>query len=103
MLFIVTLTYRRPASDLDAQLDAHRRWLATHTRSGHIITAGPLEPKTGGLIVAACETRAELDALLADDPFVIHQLVDVHVLASAPAIRHAEFPERWAGSAKAVA
>jgi uncharacterized protein YciI len=103
VLFIVTLNYRRPAGELDAHLDAHRGWLAAHTRSGRFIAAGPLAPKTGGLIVASCATRAELDALLADDPFVLHELVDVHVAACTPALRHADFPERWASGAKAVA
>jgi uncharacterized protein YciI len=103
MLFIVTLAYRRPPAELEAHLDAHRRWLATHMRAGHFIAAGPLEPKTGGLIVAHGESREAIAALLADDPFVIHALVDAHVLACTPAMRHAEFPERWAGAVPSLA
>lgn len=98
MLFIITLRYRHPPAELQEHLDAHRRWLATHMRAGRFIAAGPLEPKTGGLIVAHGDTRESIDALMADDPFVIHALVDVHVLACMPAMRHAEFPERWAGA-----
>ena len=103
MLFIVTLTYRRPADEINAQLDAHRGWLVANTRAGRIAVAGPLEPPTGGLIVAHCTDRAELDHMMADDAFVIHGLVDVHVLCVSPALRHEDFPVRWAVDAKPVA
>lgn len=103
MLFIVTLTYRRAPHEIEGRLDAHRDWLAAHTRTGGFLTAGPLESRTGGLIVAHCDTRASLDAIMATDPFVIDGLVDVEVRAAVPAVRHAEFPARWAAGAKALA
>jgi uncharacterized protein YciI len=102
MLFIVTLTYRRPPNELERQLDDHRAWLATNTRRGSFIIAGPLASKTGGLIIAHAATREELDAIVATDPFVNEGLVDVEVRAVAPAIRHAEFPVRWAAAAEAL-
>lgn len=102
MLFIVTLTYRAAAAAIEAQLPGHREWLARHIASGRFLTAGPIEPRTGGLIVAYGEDRAELDALLAGDPFVDLALVEVSVLGAAPALRHAEFPARWAPAAKAL-
>ena len=102
MLFTVTLTYRADAAVIEAQLPAHRDWLAPHITHGRFLVAGPLEPRTGGLILAHCEDREELDALLAADPFVALGLVDVAVLAAAPALRHAEFPGRWAATAKAL-
>lgn len=103
MLFIITLTYRRPAEELDAQLEAHRGWLVANTRAGRIAVAGPLEPRTGGLIVAHCADRDELDRMIAQDAFVIHGLVDVDVLCVSPALRHEAFPARWAVEAKPVA
>lgn len=100
MLFVVTLTYRAPQQAIDAQLDAHRAWLATHLASGRFIVAGPLAPGTGGLIVAQGDSRAELDAVLSTDPFVALGLVDVAVLACTPAMRHAAFPAQWAATAR---
>lgn len=102
MLFIVTLTYRRSAEEVNAQLAGHKDWLAAHAKAGRIPVAGPLEPPTGGLIVAHCADRAELDQMLAHDPFVIHQLVDADVLCVSPALRHEAFPARWAADAKLV-
>ena len=102
MLFIVTLTYALPLEDVNGQLDAHRDWLVANTRAGRIAVAGPLEPRTGGLIVAHCADRAELDRMMAQDPFVIEGLVVVHVVCASPALRHDDFPARWAIDAKAV-
>jgi len=74
--------------------------LATHTISGRFIAAGPLEPRTGGFILAQGDSRAQLEPALSADPFVALGLVDVAVLACTPAIRHDAFPARWAAAAK---
>lgn len=103
MLFIATLTYRRTPEDMEPHLDAHRDWLAANTRAGRIVAAGPLEPRSGGLVIAHCTDRSELDRMLAQDPFVIHRLVDVGVQGFAPALRHEAFAVRWAAEARAVA
>lgn len=102
MLFVVTLTYRRPAAEIDAQLDAHRDWLVTHARAGRIVFAGPLDTRTGGLIVVHCPSRTELDRMMGHDPFVIHDLVGVTVQGVTPALRHEAFSPRWAEGAKPI-
>jgi uncharacterized protein YciI len=69
MLYLVTLIYIRPAEEVKAHLDTHRDWLVAHTRIGQIVVAGPLEDRTGGFVLARCETRRELDRMLALDSF----------------------------------
>lgn len=102
MLFIVTLSNRRPAEEIDAHQAGHRDWLIANTRAGRIVVAGPLEPRTGGLIMAYCADRAAVDQMMAKDPFVIHGLVEVQVQCVAAALRHEEFPARWATEAKSI-
>lgn len=102
MLFIVTLTNARPIEEIETHRDAHRAWLAANTRGGRIAVAGPLDSRTGGLIVANCANRAELDQMMAGDPFVVEKVVDLNVVGVTPAIRHADFPAAWAPEAKAV-
>ncbi|MBA5688933.1 YciI family protein [Rugamonas apoptosis] len=80
MLFFVTLNNRRPPEDIEAQQASHRDWLIANARAGRIALAGPMEPCTGGLIMAHCADRGELDLMMADDPFVIHGSVEVQVL-----------------------
>lgn len=102
MLYTVTLTYVRPLEEVDAHLDTHRAWLIKHAQAGRILVAGPLEPRTGGLLLAHCESRAELDAMLAEDSFKIHGVGDYDVRCFNPTMRAEGFPAAWAPEARAV-
>ncbi|CAO3439251.1 YciI family protein [Azospirillum doebereinerae] len=102
MLWSITLTYIRPAEDIKAHLDTHRAWLAEHTEAGRIIAAGPMEPPTGGMVLAFCANREELNRMLQADSFHVHSLVDYDVRSFKPAMRSAKFPEHWAADAKAI-
>jgi uncharacterized protein YciI len=102
MIYTVFLTYTRPPAEAAVHLDAHKAWLAAHVRAGRILLAGPLDPPTGGLILAACADRAALDALMARDPFIAHGVAAYEAHACAPALVAADFPARWAPGAAAV-
>lgn len=103
MLYLVTLRYIRPVEEVHAHLDTHRDWLVEHTRAGRILVAGPLEDRTGGLVLARCENREALDQMLAQDSFAQHRLVEHVVLGFGAALRAGVFPADWAPEAKVVA
>jgi uncharacterized protein YciI len=103
MLFAITLTYIRPVEEVHAHLNAHRDWLAEYASKGQILVAGPLQSGDGGLVLAHCEDRSALDAVLAEDPFCIHRLVKCEVHATAPALRAGDFPSAWAPEARVAA
>lgn len=103
MLFVVTLNNRSDAEQIQQQQADHRNWLVANTRAGRIVVAGPLESRTGGLIVAQCAERSELNRMMDEDPFVIHGLVELQVQCVEVALRNEGFPARWADEAKAVA
>jgi uncharacterized protein YciI len=100
MLFVVSTSYLRPVDEVHAHLDAHRRWLAKHAENGRIVFAGPLESGDGGVILAHCENRQELDALIAEDAFHVHQVAKYNVQAVKPALRARAFPQEWAPNAR---
>lgn len=102
MLYLVTLNYIRPIQEVQAHLDTHRDWLVTHTRSGQILLAGPLEDRSGGFLLARSDSRGDLDRMLALDSFAEHKLVDYQVRGFDAAMRGAAFPADWAPGAKAV-
>ncbi|ASW09911.1 YciI family protein [Rhizobium sp. 11515TR] len=102
MLYVVTLKYVQPPEVIAAHLDSHRAWLVEHTKSGRIIAAGPMDPPTGGIVLASCEDRAELDGMLHSDSFYVHELVEFAVQAFNPALRADNFAAQWAKEAKAV-
>lgn len=102
MFFVIFLTYLCPIEEIDRHLDAHRSWLVGNYRAGRFLLSGPLTPRTGGLILARCENRKALEAMLADDPFAIHGLAAYEVKAFNPSLRAGDFPATWAPAALAL-
>ena len=79
-MFIVTITYTQPIEAIEARTVEHRAGLDQHVASGLIIAAGPMVPRTGGILVARTGgTKQELETLLKDDPFQVHGLADYTV------------------------
>ncbi|WP_295167262.1 YciI family protein [uncultured Brevundimonas sp.] len=79
-MFIVTITYTQPIEAIEERTVEHRAWLDQHVASGLIIAAGPMVPRTGGiLVVRSGGTKQELETLLKDDPFQVHGLADYTV------------------------
>ena len=79
-MFLLLSKYVKPASEVDRVVEAHRAFLDTHYAAGHFILSGPCEPRTGGVIIAATMPREALDAILAEDPFVLEAVSDYQVI-----------------------
>lgn len=45
-MFIAILTYKKPLSEVDRFLAAHREYLAEHYAAGDFIASGPQTPHT---------------------------------------------------------
>jgi uncharacterized protein YciI len=69
-VFVVLLTYVRPLAEVDALMREHMAWLDEHYAAGRFLVSGRRIPRTGGVIVARGDDRAEMEALVATDPFV---------------------------------
>ncbi|EOI1368832.1 YciI family protein [Serratia marcescens] len=68
-MYIVSLTYHRPIADVDSHLEGHIAWLKKYFQDGTFIASGRKNPRTGGVILAKGIDRAQLDAILTEDPF----------------------------------
>jgi uncharacterized protein YciI len=79
-MFIVELTYKVDLSEIDAHMAAHVTYLRKHYAAGTFVVSGRQIPRTGGVIVALGKTRAELEAILAEDPFHRHALADFRII-----------------------
>ena len=64
------LTYVRPLEEVDALMREHMAWLREHYAAGRFVVSGRQVPRTGGVILARGDDRAELEAIVANDPFV---------------------------------
>lgn len=69
-MYIVTLDYFRPLEEVEALLAAHIDWLDRLFDADVVIAAGRKDPRTGGMLLVKEMAREQLDAMLAEDPFV---------------------------------
>jgi uncharacterized protein YciI len=71
-MFVISSVYKKPMEFVDAHVKAHREFLDRYYEKGVFITSGPKEPRTGGIIIAKAGSRAELERIMAEDPFSVH-------------------------------
>ncbi len=102
MIYAILLTYTRPIEEVNQHLEPHKAWLVENVRQGRVIFAGPLESKTGGMVLACCADRDALEAMMAQDAFILHKVASYEAVACVPALASAEFPAHWASGAKFI-
>lgn len=68
-MYIVNLTYHRPIEEVDSHLEQHVAWMKKYFQDGTFIASGRKNPRTGGVILVKGIDRAQLDILVAQDPF----------------------------------
>jgi uncharacterized protein YciI len=79
-LAFVTLRYRDRAV-ASRHLAGHQAWLRAGFAQGRILLAGGLDDDDGGGILMRADDPEALAALVADDPFVAHGVVDATITA----------------------
>lgn len=91
-MFIVNITYSKPASAVDAQRAAHKAYIEQHFAAGTFVLSGRKDTRDGGVILVDIPSREELQTIIAQDPFHIHALADYQVIqfkpgSAAPALK----------------
>ncbi|NSC19860.1 hypothetical protein FM076_00970 [Streptomyces albus subsp. chlorinus] len=77
-MFVIVFTYHAPLETIDKLRDAHYANPHGVFAQGLARLAGPLEPRTGGVVIAEGE-RSALEAALASDPFVTNGVATVEI------------------------
>ncbi len=83
-MFIAILTYKKPLSEVDRFLVAHREYLAKHYAAGDFIASGPQTPRIGGVIMMKADNRETLNAIIVEDPFHINGIADYQIVEFTP-------------------
>jgi uncharacterized protein YciI len=78
-MFIIELTYKVPASEIDAHMAAHVAYLEKYYHSGHFLASGRKDPRDGGLIFAKASSKKRVEEIIAEDPFNIEGLADYRI------------------------
>lgn len=83
-MFIAILTCRKPLEEVDRFLQAHRDYLAEHYAAGDFIASGPQHPRIGGVIMIKADNRADVDAIISQDPFNLNGIADYQIVEFNP-------------------
>lgn len=78
-MFIISLTYQKPLEEIDAHLSKHVEFLKSHYAKGIFLASGRKNPRTGGIILALASNKAEIEAIIALDPFYIHGVAQYEI------------------------
>ena len=84
-MFIVLLKFSDNKAKAGAHMDGHKAWIQRGFDAGTFLIAGGLQPNAGGGILAHGVSRAALEALVAEDPFVAEGVVSAEIHEIAPA------------------
>jgi uncharacterized protein YciI len=68
-MFVILVNYVKAVAEIDANLEAHRRFLDEGYAAGYLLASGPRVPRTGGILLAQAPSIDELKAYLSRDPF----------------------------------
>jgi uncharacterized protein YciI len=79
-MFVIELTYRAPLSAIDGRMKAHVAFLKKHYDAGNFLVSGRQIPRTGGVILAVGDSREQIEAIMREDPFVLHGLAEVRII-----------------------
>lgn len=90
-MFIVKLTYKKPLEMVDQHLAAHRDFLEECYQKEALIVSGPLNPRTGGILLSQLKDREALMELIHADPFYIEDIAEYEILEFDPVKYHKNF------------
>lgn len=93
-MFVVEIVYKADLKEIDAQMRAHMAWLKAHYATGTFLISGRQIPREGGIILAAGKTRAELEAIMREDPFCKGGLAEFRIVEFRASQRAADMPKR---------
>jgi uncharacterized protein YciI len=82
-MYVIVLHYRAPLEKIDALKDAHYANPQGLFARGMVRFAGPLRPRTGGMIIADGE-RSAIEAAVASDPFITSGAATAEILEFQP-------------------
>lgn len=92
-MFIIKLTYHAPIAEVDKYLQAHREFLDYYYKQDFFLASGPIQPRTGGIIIAITNDREELEKVMVKDPFYLaeiasHEIIEFHPVLYRDEIKH---------------
>lgn len=79
-MFVIELIYKADLAEIDAHMTAHVAFLKKYYASGNFLVSGRKIPRDGGIILAVGESRAQIEAIVKEDPFIVRRLADFRII-----------------------
>ncbi|WP_269582834.1 YciI family protein [Roseibium sp. Sym1] len=84
-MYVVTLTFSEHKARAGELMEGHKAWIQRGFDKGLFLMVGSLQPNRGGAILAHGTDKGTLEAFVAEDPFVIENVVSADILEITPA------------------
>lgn len=84
-MYIVFLRFSDQQHRAGELMPAHKAWIDRGIADGVFLMVGSLAEKRGGAVLAHGVTRAQIEACVLEDPFVMHDVVTAEIIEVTPA------------------
>ncbi|MFT4245551.1 MAG: YciI family protein [Micrococcaceae bacterium] len=76
---------------MEKYLEQHAEFLDKYYAEGIFIASGRKVPRTGGIILANADSRAEVGRIISEDPFWVKRIADYEIIEFEPTKTTAKF------------
>jgi hypothetical protein len=83
-MFIISLTYKSSIENVEQHIPQHTIFLNKYYESGNFIASGRKEPRAGGIIIANAASQNDIEHIISEDPFYVHQIADYEITEFIP-------------------
>lgn len=83
-LFVITVTFTEPTSEVERYIDAHRNFLDEALKNGVLLISGAQKPKIGGVIIGRFWSMDEAEAFVHQDPLNIANVARYEIVEFSP-------------------
>jgi uncharacterized protein YciI len=90
-MFVILVTYKKSLETIDKYLTEHVNFLDHGYQNNYFFVSGRRNPRIGGVIISQLNDRNQLEALIKQDPFYIHDLADYEIIEFIPRGHHPDF------------
>jgi uncharacterized protein YciI len=84
-MFVVLLRFSNNKAQASRFMEGHNAWIRRGIEDGVFLLVGSLQPNAGGAVLAHGMSLPDLQARVAEDPFVEEDVVRAEILEIAPA------------------
>jgi uncharacterized protein YciI len=92
--FMIEVTYKIPIEEIGERINLHRAYLQKGYDSGLLLMSGPMNPKTGGIVIAKAASQEEITAFFAQDPYRLLDLAEYRFVEFTP-VKFTEAVAAW--------